>query len=105
MPADRNTRESLWPRRRELAGWVLQTTRMAKSGYAPKKAELAQWVIEASREIEQLQGRLDRLDAALAMMRVGRETRDESTFTRDEFYAAHGQDSVIEIVKEALRAS
>lgn len=44
-----------WPERRERAGWVLQTTRMAKSGYAPRKAELARWVIDAAREIEKLE--------------------------------------------------
>lgn len=46
--------------RRKKARWALDTTGMAKSGYAPRKATLAEWVVELADEADRLEAALRR---------------------------------------------
>lgn len=46
---------------------------------------------------------LDRFEAALRMMKVGISSRPDDTLSPDEQLARFGQNTVIEIIEEALR--
>ncbi len=54
----------------EKAGWVLDTTGMAKSGYAPRKAQLAEWVIELAAALEAAEKEREQWNASAVMVRA-----------------------------------
>lgn len=63
---------------RKQAGWALDTTAMAKSGYAPRKAELAEWVVELADERDALAAQLEQT-RALLLVYTGEHDRRVST--------------------------
>lgn len=69
--------------KRDKAKWVLDTTGMAKSGFAPRKHTLAEWVVDLCDEVERLRAALDTIGHPNHAVRAtGRDAEEMAAFAR-----------------------